>query len=74
LEDDDLKERYKYVTDNEIDFCGVLILSKYPCWFYERILPTQEGSSLLFAEPINGINGQPVVIAMAHFAPTGIKF
>ena len=55
---DDLKERYKYITDNEIDYSGVVIFSKYPCWFYERILTSQEGRSVLFAEPVNGINGQ----------------
>ena len=65
LNNNDLKERYKFISDNQFDLYGIIIFSKYPCWFYERIIPSVEGTSILFAEPVNGINGVPLIVAMS---------
>ena len=48
-------------------FYGVMILSKYPCNFYELPFPSMMGRSLVVAEPIGGIDGHRTLIATAHF-------
>ncbi|CDW71855.1 UNKNOWN [Stylonychia lemnae] len=48
---------------------GVLIMSKWPCKFYEAKFPTNMGRSLLLCETI--INDKPVIVSTAHFESLG---
>ena len=43
---------------------GVLIISKYPCLFYEQYFTSYMGRSLLCAEPLIPAN---LIVATAHF-------
>ncbi|CDW71412.1 UNKNOWN [Stylonychia lemnae] len=60
-----LRQNY-YVSGNFISGYGVMILSKFPCLIYEMPLPTLMNRTLLVAEPIGGLNGEPLLIATAH--------
>eukprot|EP00347_Sterkiella_histriomuscorum_P019482 403341465 len=60
-----VRERY-FVSEMDITGgYGVLILSKWPCRFYEMAFPGRMGRSLLLAEC--QINDQPVIVATSHF-------
>ena len=48
-------------------FYGCMILSKYPCRFFELRTPSMMGRSTLFAEPIGGVNGHELIVATSHF-------
>lgn len=48
-----------------LSFYGILILSKYPCKFYEHIFPgSRMGRSIVFCEAL--INGQPTLVSTVH--------
>ena len=47
---------------------GVMIISKYPCLFYEKYFKSKMGRSVLFAEPILPIN---LIVATSHFESFG---
>ena len=47
---------------------GVMILSKYPCLYYEKHFKTKMGRSLLCAEPLIPHN---LIIATSHFESLG---
>ena len=47
---------------------GVVIISKYPCLFYEKYFTSQMGRSLLCAEPMIPIN---LIVATSHFESLG---
>lgn len=60
-----IKDTY-YISGNVIKGYGVLILSKFPCHFFEMPFPTLMGRSLLIAEPIGGINNQQLLVGTVH--------
>ena len=61
-------ERYPFYSMNELGDYDVMILTKHPCWFYEQqYRVTDMDRSLLIAEPVNGIEGQKVLLATSHF-------
>ena len=57
------------ISDNDfIVPYGVMIISKYPCLFYEKYFKSKMGRSVLFAEPIVPIN---LIVATSHFESFG---
>lgn len=60
--------KFPFYSLNPLGRYGVMILTKHPCLFFEMPFHSSNmGRSLLIAEPINGINGQQMVVATAHF-------
>ena len=45
---------------------GCLIITRFPCHFFEVPLESSQNRSLLIAEPIGGINGKPILLATVH--------
>ena len=42
------------------------MLTRFPCNFFEVPFDSRMNRSLLIAEPIGGVNGQPLLVATAH--------
>ena len=57
------RNRY-FISGNIITSYGVMILSKWPCEFYQREFPTIMGRSLLICETL--INQKPLAVATVH--------
>ena len=57
---------YSFASGNEFieNFYGCMIISKYPCTFYERQFNSEMGRSLIIAEPSLPVN---FLVATAHF-------
>ena len=52
------------VSANELRGYGILILTRFSCWFFEKIFEvSMMGRSLLLAEVIN----KDLIVATAHF-------
>lgn len=60
-----VQDKY-FVSDNTmLSFYGVIILSKYPCKFYEHLFPiSRMGRSIVFCETL--INGEPILVSTVH--------
>ena len=69
IESEMIKKKYlatggTYSGNIFITWYGLMIISKYPCLFYEKHFPTTEmGRSLLCAEPLFPVN---LIIANTH--------
>lgn len=48
-----------------------MIISKFPCQFFEMPFNTMMNRSLLVAEPINGLNGKPILVGTVHLESMG---
>jgi hypothetical protein len=68
LNNPDIMRRYPYISDNKITNKGIIVFSKYPCWFYERHTASERACHVLFVEPVNGINGVPLIFATGQFS------
>ena len=53
-----------YIPDIPITKDTTLILSKMPCWFYTKEIPTRMNRFLLYAEV--EVNGTPIAVANVH--------
>lgn len=60
-----VKEQY-YISGNIIKGYGVLMLTRYPCYFFEMLFPTVMGRSLLVAEPVGGVSGHHMLVGTVH--------
>lgn len=61
-----VRQKYHLNQSNWYTSYGVLILSKWPCKFFERpYSQSRMGRSLLVCETV--INNQPIVVATSHF-------
>ena len=66
LENSWIQENYSFASGNEFKeaFYGCMIISKYPCTFFERQFDSLMGRSLIVAEPSLPVN---FLVATAHF-------
>ena len=66
LENSWIESNYSFASGNLFKeaFYGCMILSKYPCTFYEKQFNSYMGRSLIIAEPSLPVN---FMVATAHF-------
>ena len=60
-----IKHSY-YISGNIIKGYGNLMLTRFPCNFFEVPFESSMNRSLLLAEPIGGINGKPILFGTVH--------
>ena len=65
LDNQFIKQNY-YISGNIIKGYGVLMLTRFPCHFFEVPFESSMRRSLIIGEPIGGINGTPVLFGTVH--------
>ena len=72
LTNNHVREKY-FISGNTLPNYGVLILSRFPCKFYEMPLNSKMGRSMLICQPIinYGYENLPTAVATVHLESGG---